>query len=92
MGRLDKGIVAPRAGASGMILCNAEEANKDEIIADLHVLPATHITMLTSFVSTLTLTLPCNYRHSKMGWPDPAHISTSIYQYLLINYFLGYTN
>ncbi|MFS7909018.1 hypothetical protein Hanom_Chr01g00089861 [Helianthus anomalus] len=38
MGRVDKGVVAARASASSMILCNAE-ANKDEIIADLRVLP-----------------------------------------------------
>ncbi|MFS8026880.1 hypothetical protein Hanom_Chr16g01491861 [Helianthus anomalus] len=89
MGRLDKGIVAARAGASSIILCNAE-ANKDEIIADLHVLPATHITMLTGFVFTPTLTLPCNDHHSNMGWPDPTHISTYIYHYLLSCYLLGY--
>ncbi|MFS7995297.1 hypothetical protein Hanom_Chr12g01116321 [Helianthus anomalus] len=71
MGRVDKGVVAARASASSMILCNAE-ANKDEMIADLHVLPATHITMLTGFFSTPTSTLRCMYHHSKMGRPDPA--------------------
>ncbi|KAJ0947003.1 hypothetical protein HanRHA438_Chr01g0010311 [Helianthus annuus] len=84
MGRLDKGIVAARAGASSMILCNAE-ANKDEIIVDLHVLLATHITMLTGFVFTPTLTLPCNNHHSNMGWPDPTHflhVMVSWYNFL----------
>ncbi|KAJ0469892.1 hypothetical protein HanIR_Chr14g0712861 [Helianthus annuus] len=71
MGRVDKGVVAARASASSMILCNAE-ANKDEMIADLHVMPATHITMLTGFFSTSTSTLPCKYHRSKMGRPDPA--------------------
>lgn len=40
--RVDKGRNAGLAGAAGMILCN----NKDfgnEIIADPHVIPATHI-------------------------------------------------
>ncbi|KAJ0610705.1 putative tripeptidyl-peptidase II [Helianthus annuus] len=41
--RVDKGTQAKLAGAAGMILCNAE-TNGDEIIADPHVLPATHIT------------------------------------------------
>lgn len=42
-GRVDKGTQAAHAGAAGMILCN-DIASADEIIADPHVLPATHIT------------------------------------------------
>ncbi|KAI3829451.1 hypothetical protein L1987_03575 [Smallanthus sonchifolius] len=42
-GRVDKGTQAALAGAAGMILCN-DKASADEIIADPHVLPATHIT------------------------------------------------
>jgi len=41
--RVDKGMQAKLAGAAGMILCNAE-SNANEIIADLHVLPAAHLT------------------------------------------------
>ncbi|CAH9136431.1 unnamed protein product [Cuscuta epithymum] len=41
--RVDKGEVAANAGAVGMILCN-DEASANEIIADAHMLPATHIT------------------------------------------------
>ncbi|KAF5820964.1 putative tripeptidyl-peptidase II [Helianthus annuus] len=43
VGRVEKGVVAASAGAAGMILCNAE-ADGEELIADPHVLPATHIT------------------------------------------------
>ncbi|MFS7987683.1 hypothetical protein Hanom_Chr11g01025761 [Helianthus anomalus] len=68
MGWVDKGVVAAHASASSMILCNAE-ANKDEMIADLHMLPATHITMLTGLFSTPTSTLRCKYHHSK--WVGP---------------------
>ncbi|KAK9057892.1 hypothetical protein SSX86_022731 [Deinandra increscens subsp. villosa] len=42
-GRVDKGTQAALAGAAGMILCN-DKASGEEIIADPHVLPATHIT------------------------------------------------
>ncbi|KAI3456612.1 hypothetical protein Pfo_013275 [Paulownia fortunei] len=40
--RVEKGLEAARAGAAGMILCN-DEASGNEIIADPHFLPATHI-------------------------------------------------
>lgn len=42
-GRVEKGKVALLAGASGMILCN-DKSSGNEIIADPHFLPATHIT------------------------------------------------
>lgn len=41
--RVDKGQQAASAGAVGMVLANNEESG-NEIIADPHVLPATHIT------------------------------------------------
>ena len=41
--RVDKGRQALLAGAVGMILCN-DESGGNEIIADLHVLPASHLT------------------------------------------------
>ncbi|XAR65674.1 Tripeptidyl-peptidase II, partial [Bertholletia excelsa] len=41
--RVDKGVQAYIAGAAGMILCN-NRTNGDEIIADPHLLPASHIT------------------------------------------------
>ena len=40
--RVDKGQQAASAGAVGMVLANNEESG-NEIIADPHVLPATHI-------------------------------------------------
>ncbi|CAA0818038.1 Subtilisin-like protease SBT5.4 [Striga hermonthica] len=40
--RVEKGVVAARAGAVGMILCN-DESTGDEIMSDPHFLPATHI-------------------------------------------------
>lgn len=40
--RVDKGEQALLAGAVGMILCN-DESSGNEIITDLHVLPASHI-------------------------------------------------
>lgn len=40
--RVDKGRNAALAGAAGMILCN-DKAFGNEIIADPHVIPATHI-------------------------------------------------
>ncbi|CAA0815453.1 Subtilisin-like protease SBT5.4 [Striga hermonthica] len=40
--RLEKGLVAARAGAVGMILAN-DEMDGAEILADPHLLPATHI-------------------------------------------------
>ncbi|KAI3740981.1 hypothetical protein L2E82_31456 [Cichorium intybus] len=42
-GRVEKGKQALLAGAAGMILCN-DKASGNEIIADPHLLPATHIT------------------------------------------------
>ncbi|KAL2926036.1 Subtilisin-like protease SBT5.4 [Bienertia sinuspersici] len=41
--RVDKGVQAKLAGAVGMILCNAK-TDGNEIMADLHVLPASHLT------------------------------------------------
>ncbi|CAA0818068.1 Subtilisin-like protease SBT5.4 [Striga hermonthica] len=41
-GRVEKGVVAARAGAVGMILCN-DVSTGDEILSDPHFLPATHI-------------------------------------------------
>ena len=41
--RVDKGKQALLAGAVGMILCNDESSGND-IVADLHVLPASHLT------------------------------------------------
>ncbi|CAA0829346.1 Subtilisin-like protease SBT5.4 [Striga hermonthica] len=40
--RVEKGVVAARAAAVGMILCN-DEPNGDELMSDPHFLPATHI-------------------------------------------------
>lgn len=40
--RVEKGDVVRRAGGIGMILAN-DESTGNEIIADAHVLPATHI-------------------------------------------------
>ncbi|CAO2816643.1 unnamed protein product [Amaranthus hypochondriacus] len=41
--RVDKGRQALLAGAVGMILCN-DESSANDIVADLHVLPASHLT------------------------------------------------
>ncbi|XP_071718280.1 subtilisin-like protease SBT5.4 [Rutidosis leptorrhynchoides] len=41
--RVDKGKQAALAGAAGMILCN-DKASGDDLLADPHILPATHIT------------------------------------------------
>ncbi|KAL0550248.1 hypothetical protein IC582_014753 [Cucumis melo] len=41
--RTEKGYVVAKAGGVGMILANAEE-NGDDISADAHLLPASHIT------------------------------------------------
>lgn len=41
--RVDKGEQALLAGAVGMVLVN-DKINGNEVIADPHVLPATHIT------------------------------------------------
>ncbi|KAK6123902.1 hypothetical protein DH2020_042345 [Rehmannia glutinosa] len=41
--RMEKGIEAARAGATGMILCN-DFISQDEVFADPHFLPATHLT------------------------------------------------
>lgn len=40
--RVEKGQAAALAGAAGMILCN-DKVDGNEIIADPHVLPASHI-------------------------------------------------
>ncbi|KAH9313246.1 hypothetical protein KI387_028281, partial [Taxus chinensis] len=40
--RVAKGEAVRMAGGAGMILCNAPE-NGDEIVADAHILPATHL-------------------------------------------------
>eukprot|EP00257_Ricinus_communis_P019454 XP_015578451.1 subtilisin-like protease SBT5.4 [Ricinus communis] len=40
--RVDKGRQAAEAGAAGMILCN-DKASGNEVIADPHVLPASHL-------------------------------------------------
>ncbi|KAL6578707.1 hypothetical protein OROMI_008923 [Orobanche minor] len=40
--RVEKGVVAARAGAAGMILCN-DESSGSEVLADPHFLPAAHI-------------------------------------------------
>ena len=40
--RVDKGVEASRVGAIGMILANDEDSG-GEIIADAHVLPASHV-------------------------------------------------
>lgn len=42
-GRTEKGQIASLAGAVGMILVNDQQSG-DELIADPHVLPATHLT------------------------------------------------
>lgn len=42
-GRTEKGEIASLAGAVGMVLVNDEQSG-DELIADPHVLPATHLT------------------------------------------------
>ncbi|KAF9609167.1 hypothetical protein IFM89_013557 [Coptis chinensis] len=42
-GRVDKGVQAAQAGAAGMILIN-DVSTGNEVIADAHVLPATHVT------------------------------------------------
>jgi hypothetical protein len=41
--RVEKGEAVHRAGGAGMVLAN-DEASGNEMIADAHVLPATHIT------------------------------------------------
>ncbi|KAL5658511.1 hypothetical protein ACJX0J_031674, partial [Zea mays] len=41
--RVEKGEAVHRAGGAGMVLAN-DEASGNEVIADAHVLPATHIT------------------------------------------------
>lgn len=49
-GRVEKGEAVREAGGVGMVLANAE-SDGNEIIADAHVLPATHI----SYSDGLTL-------------------------------------
>ena len=41
--RVNKGVQAAMAGAAGMILCN-DEANANDVVADLHLVPASHVT------------------------------------------------
>ena len=41
--RVEKGEAVRRAGGAGLVLAN-DEASGNEMIADAHVLPATHIT------------------------------------------------
>lgn len=41
--RVEKGEAVRRAGGVGLVLAN-DEASGNEMIADAHVLPATHIT------------------------------------------------
>lgn len=41
--RVEKGEAVRRAGGVGLVLAN-DEASGNEVIADAHVLPATHIT------------------------------------------------
>lgn len=41
--RVEKGEAVSRAGGVGLVLAN-DEATGNEMIADAHVLPATHIT------------------------------------------------
>jgi len=60
--RVDKGMQAKLAGAVGMILCNAE-SDSNEIIADLHVLPAAHLTYtdavtVLAYINSTEYTLP----------------------------------
>jgi hypothetical protein len=52
--RVDKGEQALLAGAVGMVLAN-NELNGNEIIADAHVLPASHINF-TNGVTVFTYT------------------------------------
>ncbi|CAH9138496.1 unnamed protein product [Cuscuta epithymum] len=42
-GRVDKGYVVKAAGGAGMVLANAAEQG-EELVADPHLLPATHVT------------------------------------------------
>ncbi|KAL9226899.1 hypothetical protein vseg_002659 [Gypsophila vaccaria] len=42
-GRVDKGVQVALAGGAGMILCN-DESTGNELLSDIHVLPATHLT------------------------------------------------
>lgn len=48
--RVSKGIESARAGAAGMVLCN-NATDGNELIGDVHFLPATHI----SYTDSLTL-------------------------------------
>ncbi|RAL40739.1 hypothetical protein DM860_008437 [Cuscuta australis] len=42
-GRAEKGIVVKEAGGAGMVLAN-DAAHGDELVADAHLIPATHVT------------------------------------------------
>ncbi|KAD3338010.1 hypothetical protein E3N88_33531 [Mikania micrantha] len=72
-GRVDKGTQAALAGAVGMILCN-DETSGDEIIADPHVLPATHIT----YADTLRLNAYLNSTKEPLGYLTRPEAVTNI--------------
>ncbi|KAL3652801.1 hypothetical protein CASFOL_002482 [Castilleja foliolosa] len=61
--RVDKGEQALLAGAKGMVLAN-NQATGNQIIADTHVLPATHI----SYIDGLTLFSYINSTRSPSGF------------------------
>ncbi|KAJ3677559.1 hypothetical protein LUZ60_003283 [Juncus effusus] len=62
-GRVEKGEVVRQAGGFGMVLAN-DETTGNEIIADAHVLPATHI----SYSDGLTLLSYINSTRSALGY------------------------
>ncbi|KAG0544169.1 hypothetical protein BDA96_02G252100 [Sorghum bicolor] len=61
--RVEKGEAVHRAGGAGMVLAN-DEASGNEMIADAHVLPATHI----SYTDGLELLAYLNSRRSASGY------------------------
>ncbi|KAL3652652.1 hypothetical protein CASFOL_002333 [Castilleja foliolosa] len=63
-GRIEKGEEALLAGAKGMILANDDRASGYEIIADAHVLPATHI----SYIDGLALFSYINSTRSPLAF------------------------
>ncbi|XP_076925063.1 subtilisin-like protease SBT5.4 [Bidens hawaiensis] len=71
--RVDKGIEAARAGAAGMILRN-DEVDGNEIIADPHVLPATHIT----YADGLRLYAYLNSTNEPSGYITPPKDAVNI--------------
>ncbi|XP_022927103.1 subtilisin-like protease SBT5.4 [Cucurbita moschata] len=64
--RIDKGMQAVLAGAVGMILCN-DRFSGFKIIADLHVLPASHI----SYNDGQAISSYINSRKNPMGYLIP---------------------